>query len=364
MIHSRAISLRDFDWVLFGVLLVISALGVVQIYSTTVNTSFAGVHQKQIAWMTLGIFFMLVLSLVNYRDLVNQVPWMYLATLGLLVVLLALGSEIAGARRWLRFAGVSIQVSEIAKVVLILLLARFFSQSENRGLSWLDLLKVAVTLGIPFVLVAVQPDLGTALTFLPIGGVMLFLAGFKLRYFGIMLLALLIAVPVSYHFLKPYQKARIETFLNPESDPKNSGYQVLQSKIAVGSGQVWGKGIAQGTQTQLRFLPVPHTDFIFAAYAEEHGFVGVLLALTLYLVLLMRLLRTAATAPDSIGYYIISGIAGILLFQVLVNVGMVVGFVPVTGIPLPLMSYGGSSVVFTWMAMGLVNSVRVRRFVN
>jgi rod shape determining protein RodA len=139
---------------------------------------------------------------------------------------------------------------------------------------------------------------------------------------------------------------------------------VLQSKIAVGSGQVWGKGTAQGPQTQLRFLPVPHTDFIFAAFAEEHGFVGVLFALLLYFILLMRMLRTAATAPDMMGLFLIGGIAGILVFQILVNVGMVIGYVPVTGIPLPLMSYGGSSVVFTWMAMGLVNSVRVRLFVN
>jgi rod shape determining protein RodA len=174
----------------------------------------------------------------------------------------------------------------------------------------------------------------------------------------------LFALPVTYHFLKPYQKARLATFLNPEEDPQRSGYQLLQSKIAVGSGQIWGKGTGEGPQTQLRFLPVPHTDFIFAAYAEEHGFIGVLLALLLYFALLMRLIRTAATSPDAPGYLLIGGIAGILLFQILVNVGMVVGYAPVTGIPLPLMSYGGSSVVFTWMAMGLVNSVRVRRFVN
>jgi rod shape determining protein RodA len=314
--------------------------------------------------MLLGLGLMFLLCRMDYRELLNQSPWLYLVVLGLLGLVLVLGSEIAGARRWLRMGGFSFQVSEIAKLVLILLLARFFSETEYKGISWSDLTKVAVALGIPFVLIAVQPDLGSALTLVPVAGVMLFLAGFKLRYFGLMLLAGLLALPVTYHFLKPYQKARIATFLNPESDPRNSGYQVLQSKIAVGSGQIWGQGTAQGPQTQLRFLPVPHTDFIFAAYAEEHGFVGVLFALLLYFVLLMRMLRTAATAPDMMGLYLIGGIAGILVFQILVNVGMVIGYVPVTGIPLPLMSYGGSSVVFTWMAMGLVNSVRVRRFVN
>ena len=361
---SKAVSLRDFDWLLLGILLTISVLGVVQIYSTTANTPFAGVYRKQIGWMILGLGLMFLLCRMDYRELLNHSPWLYLVILGLLGVVLVLGSEIAGARRWLRMGGFSFQVSEIAKLVLILLLARFFSETEYKGISWPDLAKVVVALGIPFLLIAMQPDLGSALTLVPVAGVMLFLAGFKLRYFGLMLLAGLLALPVTYHFLKPYQKARIATFLNPESDPRNTGYQVLQSKIAVGSGQIWGQGTAQGPQTQLRFLPVPHTDFIFAAYAEEHGFVGVLFALFLYFVLLMRMLRTAATAPDMMGLYLIGGIAGILVFQILVNVGMVIGYVPVTGIPLPLMSYGGSSVVFTWMAMGLVNSVRVRRFVN
>ena len=364
MMADKSISLRDFDWPMLGILLVISVLGVVQIYSTTANTPFGGVHRKQIGWIALGVVLMFTFCVMSYRELLNQASWMYLAVLGLLVVVLVIGNEIAGARRWLRMGGVSFQVSEVAKLVVILLLARFFSETEYKGLSWIDVGKVAVALGIPFLLIAAQPDLGSALTLVPTAAVMLFLAGFKLRYFGLALLAGLLALPVTYHFLKPYQKARIATFLNPESDPRNAGYQVLQSKIAVGSGQIWGKGTAQGTQTQLRFLPVPHTDFIFAAYAEEHGLAGVLLVLLLYFVLLMRLLRTAATASDAMGYYLTGGIAGLLAFQILVNMGMVVGYVPVTGIPLPLMSYGGSSVAFTWMAMGLANSVRVRRFVN
>jgi rod shape determining protein RodA len=249
-------------------------------------------------------------------------------------------------------------------LVLILLLARFFSETDQPGVSGVDFLRVFVVSAIPFLLVAAQPDLGSALTLIPIAATVLFLAGFKLRYFAMIFLAALLALPVGYHFLKPYQKARLATFLNPEEDPRNSGYQVLQSKIAVGSGQIWGKGTGEGSQTKLRFLPVPHTDFIFAAFAEEHGFLGVLMTLCLYFFVLMRLIGAAATAPDSQGYFLIGGIVGILAFQILVNVGMVVGYVPVTGIPLPLMSYGGSSILFTWVTMGLVNSVRVRRFVN
>jgi rod shape determining protein RodA len=250
------------------------------------------------------------------------------------------------------------------KLSLILLLARFFSEQDTRYVSWQEAAKVAVTAGVPFLLVAAQPDLGSALTLIPIAAAVLFLAGFPLRYFGLILLAGVLALPVGYHFLKPYQKNRIATFLNPEADPKNTGYQVMQSRIAIGSGEIWGKGMGQGTQTQLRFLPVAHTDFIFAAFSEEHGFAGVLLTLVLYFALLMRLLRTAETAPDNAGLYIVGGTAGILLFQILVNAGMVIGYMPVTGIPLPLMSYGGSSVLFTWMAMGLVSSVQVRRYVN
>jgi rod shape determining protein RodA len=289
---------------------------------------------------------------------------MYLAALGFLVAVLVMGSEIMGARRWLSLWGVSFQVSETVKLVIILLLARYFSELHGQGIQWLELLKVALAVAVPTVLIALQPDLGTALTLLPIALIMLFLAGLRLRYFGLMLLAAMLALPVGLHFLKPYQRARLTTFLDPEADPQKSGYQILQSKIAVGSGQLWGKGTAQGTQAKLRFLPVSHTDFIFAAYAEEHGFFGALFALFLYFLVVLRLLHNAQTAADAAGMYIVGGIAGVLVFQIVVNVGMVVGYAPITGIPLPLMSYGGSSLVFTCLAMGLVNSVRLRRFVN
>ncbi len=361
---SRLVSLRDSDWILLGVLLVLAVLGVVQIYSATASTKFAGAHWKQIYWILLGLGLLVAASYYDYNRLLGYAPLLYVLTLGLLAILLVVGSEVGGARRWFRLGGLSFQVSEIAKLVMILLLARFFSESQMEETSLADLAKVALAVGIPMALIILQPDLGTALTMVPIALVTLFVAGLKRRYFVALLLAGVLALPVALHYMRPYQKERIATFLNPDRDPRNAGYQVTQSKIAVGSGQFWGKGVAQGTQTQLRFLPVPHTDFIFAAYAEEHGFFGVLLALLLYSVLLMRLLYNAQAAPDAAGMFLVVGTLGVMAFQVLVNVGMVVGYLPITGIPLPLMSYGGSSMVFTLAAMGLVNSVRIRRFVN
>jgi rod shape determining protein RodA len=361
---NRLISWKDSDWVLLGAALLIAVMGIVQIYSATAGTRFAGAHLRQIYWVLLGVGLLLFVCFYDYHNLLNYAPWFYLAVVALLAATLVLGSEIMGARRWIQVGGFTFQISEIAKLSVILLLARFLGEFQVGEVTLLDVGKVALAVGFPTVLIAVQPDLGTALTMVPIAMISLFLAGLRLRYFAAMFLIGILALPVAVHFLKPYQKERIATFLNPEADPKDSGYQVLQSKIAVGSGQLWGKGTAQGTQTQLRFLPVPHTDFIFAAYAEEHGFVGVLLGLMLYGIVMLRLVSSAQTAPDAAGMFLVAGFLGVFAFQVLVNVGMVVGYLPVTGIPLPLMSYGGSSVVFTCLAIGLANGVRIRRFVN
>jgi rod shape determining protein RodA len=227
------------------------------------------------------------------------------------------------------------------------------------------LLKLAGLVGLPMIMVMIQPDLGTALTFIPILGVGVFLSGFRWQYALAILVIVAVVAPAGYFFvLKDYQKARLVSFLDPSQDPKGSGYQVIQSKIAVGSGALWGQGVTKGTQTQGRFLPVPHKDFIFSAFAEEHGFVGVIVALGMYFVLLMQIVENAQTAPDRAGMYICMGVASVFLFHVLVNVGMVVGRMPVTGIPLPLMSSGGSNIVAVFLMLGLVNNVRLRRFVN
>ena len=291
---------------------------------------------------------------------------MYLVSVGLLILVLVVGREVFGARRWIPLAGgFHFQVSEFVKLVLILVMARYFSDSRQQQVTTLDLIKVGLLGGIPMGLVLLEPNLGTALTYAPIVMMALFLGGIRVKHVAVIALLFALAMPVAWFYgLKPYQRARLITFVHPEKDPLESGYQLTQSKIAVGSGGLWGKGTKKGSQTQLWFLPVPHTDFIFAAFAEEHGFFGVLSGLLLYFMVLMRLIHNAQTAPDRAGVFIVMGVVGVLLFHVLVNVGMVIGFMPITGIPLPLMSYGGSSVLFTFMALGLVNNVRLRRFVH
>ena len=255
------------------------------------------------------------------------------------------------------------QPSEWVKLILILAVAKYFADLHERELSWPDFLKAGAIVGFPMLMVLRQPDLGTALTYLPVAVMALFLGGLRWKQALIVLAIAGLIVPVAWHkVLKPYQKERLTSFMHPEADSQGSGYQVDQSKIAVGSGGIFGS--SQGSQTHLAFLPVPQTDFIFAAFPEEHGFVGALGVLLLYFIVLMRLTQNAQTAPDRAGAFLVMGVVAVLSFHILVNVGMVVGFMPVTGIPLPLMSYGGSSVLFMFLALGIVMNVRMRRFVN
>jgi rod shape determining protein RodA len=256
---------------------------------------------------------------------------------------------------------------EWIKLVLIVCIARYFWGLAGKELTWGEIGKAFALVLVPMIFVLKQPDLGTALTYLPILICGLFLGGMRMKQAGIILLVLAVLGVVAYKsgkHLKPYQQARINAFLDPDSDPRGSGYQIRQSLIAVGSGGIWGKGANKGTQTQGDFLPIPYTDFIFAAFSEEHGFVGALGVLLLYFLILMRLIQNAQTAPDLPGAFIIMGVVAVIVFQIAVNVGMVVGLMPVTGIPLPLMSYGGSSVLFTFLALGIVMNIRMRRFVN
>ncbi len=362
----KYLSYRDFDWALLGFTLLISAFGVLEIYSATITTKFAGVHIKQVYWLLAGLAITFAVSFIDYHLLMEKVHWAYVISILSLLAVYAVGVTALGAKRWLRLPGVGLfQPSEWVKLVLVIAVARYVSSLNQREMTWPDILKAGMIVGLPFLLVVKQPDLGTSLTYLPILVIGLFLGGIKLKHVAVVLVAGLLVVPVAWKWgMKPYQKERLVNFTHPENDPKGSGYQIQQSLIAVGSGGVWGRGFAKGTQTQGMFLPVTHTDFIFAAFAEEHGFVGAILVLLLYFVMLMRLIQNAQTAPDRAGTMIIMGVVAILIFHVLVNVGMVVGFMPVTGIPLPLMSYGGSSVLFTFLALGIVMNIRMRRFVN
>lgn len=362
---SGYLSVRDIDWAMVFISLVICALGVVQIFSAAHGTPWQDAWWKQIVWIGGGLLLMWIATSIDYHSLLSHVTALYLLSAGLLVLVLLIGKRAFGSTRWIPLApGFHLQVSEFVKLVIVLLVARYMAELHGDTLEFRDLLKVSALIVLPMLLVVGEPDLGTALTYIPILAAGAFLAGLNWRYVASIAIVVVLVLPVGVHFLQPYQKARLVSFLDPERDPKGTGYQVIQSKIAVGAGGMWGKGVTKGSQTQLRFLPVAHTDFIFSAFAEEHGFVGVVAVVALYFMLLMQIVKNAQTAPDRAGMYICMGVAALLLFHVLINVGMVVGRMPVTGIPLPLMSAGGSSMLSVFLMLGLVNNVRLRRFVN
>ncbi len=359
-------SIKDLDWPLLIVTLALCTLGILQIYSATLATKWHDAWWKQIVWVGSGLVMMWVLSLFDYHTILSKALHMYAAALFLLVVTLAMGNKIFGSTRWIHIPGLgfTFQTSEFVKIVLVLLLAKVLSDWKLETLEWRDLAKLAGFVIVPMVLVMKEPDLGTSLTYLPILACGILMAGLRWKYLLILTGVLVVVLPIGYHLLKPYQKDRLVSFIYPDRDPKGTGFQVIQSKIAVGNGGMWGRGARESSQTHLGFLPVPQTDFIFSSFAEEHGFMGVVIALVLYFLLIMQVVQNAQTAADKAGLYVCMGIAALLLFHVLVNVGMVVGRMPVTGIPLPLLSSGGSNTWSVFLMLGLVNSVRLRRFVN
>ena len=367
MLRSR---FRDFDWVLLGFVLMLSVISVLEIRSATAMTKFHGFQQKQIGFLIAGTVVMFVISLVDYHRLLDIAYWAYGVAILSLVAVRLVGQKVLGGRRWINLGGgAHFQPSEWVKLVLILVMARFFWERVVSGkeLTWGGIGKAAALIGFPLVMVLKQPDLGTSLTYIPILVVGLFLGGISWKQAGMIVLGVVLLGGLVFaggKRLKPYQQARINAFLNPDTDPKGSGYQIRQSLIAVGSGGIWGKGTNKGTQTQGDFLPIPYTDFIFAAFCEEHGFLGAIVVLMLYFLILVRLIQNAQTAADPPGTFIVMGVVAVTLFQIGINIGMCVGLMPVTGIPLPLMSYGGSSIIFTFLALGIVMNVRMRRFVN
>jgi rod shape determining protein RodA len=359
---------QDFDWILLAIVGAISGLGVLEIYSSTHASAMAGMQWKQLIWITVGIAGMFLISRIDYHSLMDQAPALYLVGVAGLLVVLVLGYSRLGAKRWISLGGlVNLQVSEIMKLIIIIVLARYFAEVHTDRLTLTDLAKISALTLIPVALILKQPDLGTALVLVPVAVVGAFFAGIEWKHAAVGLLVLALLIPLGWNMrrhLKPYQQQRIQTFLHPEQDQRGAGYQILQSEIAVGSGGFWGKGFGKGSQNQLGFVPVRYSDFILAALAEEQGFIGVCVVLLLYLGLILRLVDNAQKAKDRAGMYVVMGVTAILGFHVLVNASMVIGYVPVTGIPLPLMSYGGSATAFVFLALGLVMNVRMRRFVN
>jgi rod shape determining protein RodA len=355
---------RPLDRVLLLALLGLLSIGLLLVASSTIGAKGGDLAWRQALWMGVGIVAMLILTVADYRMLLKFSFPIYLATLLPLVYLLLFGQRIAHVRSWIRIGGYQFQPGELAKLSAALLVAYLFENEQERQLRPAALAKLFAIVLVPFGLVFLQPDLGLALTMLPILVIGLFFGRLRLKYWVTLVLFVAAAAVGGWFSLKDYQKQRIETFLHPAADVSGAGYQVRQSKIAVGSGGLSGKGFRRGTQSQLRFLPVRHTDFIFAVLAEEWGFLGVLTVLSLYAVIVLRGVRLASHARDRGGAFLVLGLISCLFASVILNTGMMIGLVPTTGIPLPLLSYGGTSVASTLAAMGMIFSVEARRFAN
>jgi rod shape determining protein RodA len=356
------------DWTLLSAILILCLISVAMIYSITGTNRggpYAHLYVTQTYAIILGLMAMLVCLMVDYRTLTDKSHLIYLAILGLLVYVLLFGSTSKGAQRWISLGPVNLQPSEFAKAAIALVLAKFFGENRRGAPITSDLLIAGALTAVPLLLVAKQPDLGTAVSLLPIFLGIAFVAGMRLRVLGLVLVAALLAAPVAWRWgLEDYQKTRISTFLDPAQDSRGSGYQQIQARVTVGSGGLWGKGFTKGTQGQFRFLPEAQTDFVFSVLAEEQGFVGVLVALGLYLFVIVRSIEAARLAKDRLGAYLVIGLLAGFAFQVIYNVTMSTGLAPVKGLPLPLMSYGGSSMIATLAAFGLILNVRMRRFTN
>ncbi len=357
------IKIRDFDWIMAGLSIILASLGIVIIYSITFGgegSPFPQLALNQIIFVCLGIFLMIFFIFFDYRLLKNFTTLFYLLMIGLLVLVLFIGKGAGGATRWIDLGFFQLQPSEISKIILIIVLAKYFSSHQQDIYQFRHIIISFIFVAIPLLLVAYQPDLGTALVFLAIWVGMILISGIKKLYIFLVSLSGLAFFPIIWNFLKDYQKQRILTFLNPQSNPLGEGYNVIQSKIAVGSGRLLGRGLGYGSQSYLHFLPAQHTDFIFAVLAEELGFLGSILLLVLFFILLLRGLQVVRKARDNFGMFLAAGVVVMFMFQILVNIGMNIGLMPITGIPLPLVSYGGSSMIMIFLSLGILQSVIIR----
>ena len=366
MIEFNRKTLRDIDWLLLLAPLALTIFGCLGIYSTAPNP--ADFVKKQLIALFIGLVIAFFIMFTDYRKIIKDVsPFIYGTVIFLLILVLFVGVTINGNKAWLHIPGLpSIQPSEFAKVATILMLARYLAKRNRvEGLTIKDMAIMAGIALPPIILIALEHDTGTMLTFGAILGVFYFLGGAPKKLILVGLLALPLALVAVYPHLKGYQRERIDVILNPEqADPKGYAYQTIQSMIAVGSGGPTGKGIGQGTQGQLGFLPYAYSDFIGAVIAEETGFAGVIIMMLLYLVFIWRLIMVAVGSRERSGALMVMGFVALIAFHILSNLGMVVGILPIMGIPLPLMSSGGTAIMSMFAGVGLALSVRFRRFVN
>ena len=367
MIFERRLSFH-IDWALLGAIVALAGIGLAMIYSTTYNIAADTPGREfwtQLQALVLGLILMAVCMSIDYRSITQRSLFIYGGVILLLVAVFFFGVVRGGSRRWIPLGFFNLQPSEFGRIAVALVLAMYFGENKRGARMSSDLLVGAAFTVVPFLLIARQPDLGTAATLLPVFLGIAYLAGLRMRLLVVAAVIGILLSPLAWNYaLKPYQKERIQTFLDPERDPRGAGYQQIQARVTVGSGGLTGKGFRQGTQGGYGFLPVAHNDFVFSVLAEEHGFLGVLVALGLYMFVILRSLDAARLAKDKVGTYLVVGIVSGFAFQVMYNITMSAGLAPVKGLTLPLMSYGGSSLLATLAAFGLILNVRMRRFTN
>ena len=357
----------NFDWTLFILVLVISGVGLLNIYSADFSlTDFrkTPLYIRQIQWILIGVAGMAVAFLVDYGFLSRHAYIIYGISIALLLLVFTTGYATRGSQRWIAVGGFTFQPSELVKLTIILALAKYFDRSQSsRNYRLRELLIPSLIVLIPFTLILKQPDLGTGLILIILFFSIVFFVGLDWRSLLLAAAGGLTLTPIGWHLLKDYQKERIMTFFSPERDPLGSGYHIIQSMIAVGSGGIFGKGFLKGSQTQLKFLPEQQTDFVFSVFAEEWGFLGGVILMVMFFLLILCGLKIVLHSKDYLGALVAFGITMLIFWEVFINIGMVLGILPVVGIPLPFLSYGGSSMVVLMTAIGLLMNISVRRFI-
>lgn len=356
--------LKNTEWTVLIICLLLFAIGLVALFSATQSTEYDE-FKKQIQWFLVSIPFLLLAYFIDYNLIARFSTAIYIVMVGLLIGVL-FTEPINGATSWFKFGdSLAIQPSELAKVVVVLFISFFINKMQIRGRKEINkvwkLVLTLIFMAIPIGLIIVQPDFGTAMAYITAMLFILFISGIDRKYIICACLCLVILAPVVYNKLPEHALKRIQVFLNPESDPRGDGYNIIQSKLAIGAGQLVGMGLLQGNQTQLGFLYPKTTDFIFSVIGEELGFIATAGILVLYVVLITKIIYIAKTAKDNIGSYIAIGIAGIFFFHMIENIGMTIGLLPITGVPLPFVSYGGSSLITNFICIGLILNISARR---
>ncbi len=353
---------KNFCWPIFFLTLLISAIGLVNLYSASYYSGLKA-FKRQVIWTILGIVTITSVSFINYKTLYRYALHIYYASIIILVLVLIAGKEVSGSKSWLSLGPINIQPSEFIKISTVLIISRFYHNDFNDGPYGIrELLKPIIFIGIFLILILLQPDLGTAIMVLLVGGSMFLFMGIKKKTIVAILAAIAIfSVPAWNFLLEDYQKNRIKTFIDPSVDPFGTGYNTLQSQIAIGSGKLFGKGFLAGTQTQLRFIPAQQTDFAFSVLGEEWGFIGAASVLFLYLLFILYIIDVASSAKDRFSMLLALGIAMIFFWHTLINIGMVLGLMPVIGVPFIFFSYGGSSILTAFIGMGIVLGIKMRQ---